>query len=256
MFTDEQFEQLEAEEREITLEAIAVMILLLSETNSSLEKELRSFYQKYGKDGVVTYQQARKWVSDTDHRKRLNVLLEKIIEEFDFTLRKLNPQFKAFLLEVIKKENLFFDINPLEVDTDKILTTKWGEEQLTWSERLQKDVMLWALYLGTDVKRALLQRATIDSVIQKMNKRFDSIYNAVKTLGLSESTAVGSITRKNIFKTLGVGKYSFYTLPDERRCETCGSMHGLIFPMTAYEVGVTASPLHPRCRCYEIPVWD
>ena len=73
MYTDEQFEQLEQEELEITEEEIALMLLLLSATKSTVEKELRDFYSKYGKDGVVTYQEARKWISSADHRRRLTV---------------------------------------------------------------------------------------------------------------------------------------------------------------------------------------
>ena len=89
-----------------------------------------------------------------------------------------------------------------------------------------------------------------------LDKRFKSMESIIKTLGLSESTAVGSIARQRIFRELGITKYQFYTKADERTCETCGAMHGLIFPMSAYEVGVTASPVHPRCRCWEVPLWD
>ena len=59
-----------------------------------------------------------------------------------------------------------------------------------------------------------------------------------------------------IFKKLGINRYGFYSRVDERRCEYCGSLHGKTFPITAYEVGVTASPIHPRCRCWEVPITD
>lgn len=67
MYTEEQFINLEQEERELTDEAIAIMLLILANIKGDLEKELQSFYQKYGKDGVVTYSEARKWVSEQDH---------------------------------------------------------------------------------------------------------------------------------------------------------------------------------------------
>ena len=75
MYTDEQFEQLEQEERALTEEAIVLAILLLQTTMSDIEKELRSFYQQYGKDGTMSWQQARKWVSNKDHRRRITMLL-------------------------------------------------------------------------------------------------------------------------------------------------------------------------------------
>ena len=46
MFTEEQFVQLEQEERTLTDEAIVAMLLILTNTKGNLEKELREFYQK------------------------------------------------------------------------------------------------------------------------------------------------------------------------------------------------------------------
>ena len=252
-YTDEQFEKLEQEERTITDEAIAVMILLLSNAHSNLEKELRLFYQKYGKDGVVTYAEARKWVGASDHRRRLTALLALVSAELASTHNKLTPEFKSFLTKVIGKESGFFDV---EIDEEPVLQKDWGADKSNWQERLANDIALWTLYLGSDIKRLIHRQATIDAVLAQVDKRFKSIKNILEALALTESTAIGSIARNAIFDELGISKYQFYTKEDERRCETCGSMHGLIFPISAYEVGVTASPLHPRCRCWEVPIWD
>ena len=251
MWTEEQFIELEQEERTLTDEAIAVMILLTQNVRYSLEKELRNFYQQYGKDGVVTYADARKWVSDKDHTKRLTALLLFMSNEFQSILPELTTELENMLKSVIQKESGFFDI---EVDDTKLLNKKWGIDDSTWLDRLDEDIDLWTTRVASDLKRSLLQRKTLDEVLTKVNKRFDGIESAVTTLGLSESTAVGSLARQKIFKELGVTKYQFYTKADERTCETCGAMNGLVFPMSAYEVGVTASPVHPRCRCWEVPI--
>lgn len=253
MWTEEQFIELEQEERTITDEGILAMILLLGIVKGNLEKELRAFYQKYGKDGVVTYTEARKWVSEQDHTKRLTALTMYMSGEFEKILPKATDEFEKLLRAVIQKESGFFDI---EVDEDKILEKKWGNDESTWDERLEDDILLWVLYFANDWKRAMLQRKHLDDVLKQLDKRFNSIESVLTTLGLSESTAVGSLVRQKIFRELGYTKYQFYTKADERTCETCGSMHGLIFPMSAYEVGVTASPVHPRCRCWEVPIRD
>ena len=250
IYTEEQFDKLEQEERVITDEAIAAMLLLLASTKSNLENELRKFYQQYGKDGIVTYQEARKWVGSNNRRKRLTVLLLFINENFDQLANDLTPQFKAMLEEVVDKERLFFEV---DIDDDA-LTEQWGADEKTWEERLADDVALWAAYLAADIKQSLLKHKTIDEVLAQMHKRFASMGYVLDKLGLTESTAVGSIARKQAFKALGITKYEFFTRADERTCEVCGSMHGLVFPISAYEIGVTASPLHPRCRCWEVPI--
>lgn len=255
MYTDEQFEQLEQEERTITDEAIALMLLLLADTKSTLEKELRDFYSKYGRDGVVTYAEARKWIGGNDHRRRITALLTYVQTNFDELQEKLSPVFYEMLVDVIGKEVTFFNVD-FENVADKPLDESWGADEKTWQERLVNDIALWCAYILMDIKQHMLKSRSIDELIAKLNKRFAYMESILTTLGLSESTAIGSMARRMIFRELGVSQYQFYTKADERTCEICGSMHGLIFPISAYEIGVTASPLHPRCRCWEVPIMD
>lgn len=253
MYDEEEFIALEEEERDITDETIAAILLILASTKGNLEKELRNFYQKYGKDGVVTYAEARKWVSEQNHQRRLTALALYASLEFTSALSKMKTELEKMLKSVIGKETGFFDV---EIDVDAILDMAWGEDMSTWLDRLEADVDLWNVRISSDWKKAFLRGDSLDDVLEQLNKRFKSINSIVESLGLSESTAIGSLARQKIFKELGITKYQFYTKPDERRCEVCGSMHGLVFPISAYEVGVTASPIHPRCRCWEVPILE
>ena len=221
---------------------MVVLLLLLSSLKEDLQGERQKFYRKYGSDGIVTYQEARKWVSDKDHRRRLTVLLLAITSKFDLTLPQLNSKFKSLLKDISGKESGFFDV---EINVDKVLNTKWGVDDSKWSNRLSDDVDLWTAYVMNDIKRSMIKQDDIAKVLDQIDKRFGTIENVMRALVVTESTAVGSIARKEIFKELGVEKYQFFTRADERTCNVCGSLHGVIFPMSAYEVGVTASPVHP-----------
>lgn len=253
MRSTEEYERLEQEELEITNDSIKAVNLVIANAHGSIENALRSFYQKYGKDGVVTYAEARKWVNEQDHRRRLTALSALILLEFGSIFSQSKGIFSSFLTSIVGKENAFFG---LTIDSDKILNKPWGADDSTWLERLENDVNIWNVRIVGDIKRAILQRKNLDEVLAILTKRFGSIEAVVRKLGLSESTAIGSLARQEIFKELGIKKYKFYTKPDERRCETCGAMHGLIFPMSVYEVGSTASPLHPHCRCWEVPITE
>jgi SPP1 gp7 family putative phage head morphogenesis protein len=129
-------------------------------------------------------------------------------------------------------------------------------DDLYWLDRLEADVNLWKVTIASDLKQAIHKGASLDDVLKQLNKRFGSIDKVLTKLGLSESTAVGSLSRQAIFKELGIAKYQFYTKVDERRCEQCGALHGVVFPISAFEVGVTASPIHPHCRCWEVPILE
>lgn len=250
MWTDEQFDELEQEEHALTEEAIIAMLLLLELTKEDIEKELRNFYQQYGKDGVVTWNDVRKWTIGRNRKRRMTVLLLFLADKFDELQANLTPKFTTLLTKVVKKEFDFFDVD-LE---DDILDTPWGVDDATWFTRLSDDVDLWEAYIDNDLKRSFMRQANIDEVLEQLDKRFMSMERIIKRLALTESTAIGSIARKQIFKELGIKKYRFYAREDERTCEHCGALHGLTFPMTAYEVGVTASPIHAHCRCWEVPI--
>jgi SPP1 gp7 family putative phage head morphogenesis protein len=251
MYTEEQFIELEQSERQLTDEEIAVMLIILADMIGDVKTEITKFYQKYGKDGVVTYSEARKWIGEQDHRRRLTALNLVISGKFNSAYNEMKPIFKRMLESVVDKETTFFDV---QVDKEKTLDTKWGSDNSTWSQRLEDDINLWTIYILNDIKQSILKRKDINSVLDLIDERHTSMTKILKKLGLTESTAIGSIARHKIFKGLGISQYQFYTKVDERRCETCGSMHGHVFPISAYEVGVTASPLHPHCRCWEVPI--
>ena len=253
MYTDQQFIELEQEELALTDEAVAAILLIMATAHGNIEKELRNFYYEYGRDGVVTYAEARKWVSEQDHRRRLTALTMYLAYEFNSALLKVKHTLETMLKSVIAKETGFFGV---EVDVDKILSLPWGEDMSTWLKRLEADGSMWQVRIAGDWKQALLRGDTLDDVLTQLSKRFKNIGTISEALGISESTAIGSLARQKIFQELGITKYRYYTKPDEQRCDECGAMHGHIFPMSAYEVGVTASPIHPRCRCWEVPILE
>lgn len=250
MYSEEQFEELEDEELSITNETIVTMLALLRSLHKSIETDIREFYQNYGKDGVVTRSQAIKKISDKDKRKRMFVLLLTLNSKFEFTWGVLDQEFKKLVTEIIKLEKEFFGVDLDFEDLD----LEWGEDWLTYADRLEDDVYLWCNRVKNDVRLATLTRSTLDELLKDLDKRFNTMKSVLESLVLTESSAIDSIARKECFKEIGVKKYQYFAQRDERTCEKCGRLHGKIFPMSEYQQGVTASPLHPRCRCWEVPI--
>ena len=251
MYTDEQLEKVEEGERVITDDGIAMVLLLLNYLGNDLENELRKFYQKYGKDGVITYSEARKWIDEKDHRKRLFVLFLALDEHFNKSFDKVKSQFRDFLTGVIKYESDFFDVG---LDIDKLLSKSWGQDDLTWLERLKEDFEYYEAKLFSNIKTAMIREFDIDDVIEELDNLIGSFGRTEEALGITESTTINSFARNEVMKAKGAKKYRFYAREDERTCEYCGALHGKVFPIAQFEVGVTASPIHPRCRCWEVPI--
>lgn len=253
MYTDEELEQLEEEEHSHAVETFALILLMLSDISSDLEKEYNSFYRKYGKDGVVTYNEARKWVSEQDHRRRLTVMFLLIASQFDKAFVDFENNFRNHLKHIVETEAKYFGV---DLNIEDILNTPWGVDDLTWMDRLYAYHDKWIATISNDLKTALFKRKSLDDILDDLADRFTSMEKILWKLYTTETTAVGSLARQKVFKELGVKKYRFYTRADERTCEHCGALHGLVFPISAFEIGVTASPIHAHCRCFEIPIVD
>jgi SPP1 gp7 family putative phage head morphogenesis protein len=253
MLTDIELEQLEKSERDVIDEELAAMLLILANCRDDTLRELTYFYQKYGTDGRITYAEARKWVSEQDHTRRFTALLLAISASMTAAFTGFNEHFRSFLTEIIKQESDAFNV---DLPLDAILETKWGMDDSVWNDRLKVHREKWVNIIGRDVKQAVLRQSRIDDIVDIIKRRFVTMEHVLERLGYTEGTAIGSMARRRIFKDLGVTKYQFFTRDDERTCEVCGEMHNRIFPISAYEVGVTASPLHPNCRCWEVPIID
>lgn len=249
-YTIAELKRLEEEENELTNEAIAAMLLLLKESKGDLEKELRNFYSTYGKDGVITYQEARKWISSSNHTRRLFALNSIIADSFDESYKAFGNALRSHLEEVVLKEARFFGIT---LDVDDILNTPWGVDDLTWLERLIANQNKQTLVFGNDIKLSILKKDSILEVLEQAAKRGESMEFVLKRLWRTESNAISSISRKRIYEELGIREYRFIHI-DKCGCEECNDMDGRIFPLSEYVVGVTANPLHPHCRDTTVPI--
>ena len=250
IYDEEYLQQLADDEDEMSEAAILAMISVVTSSQSELEKELRLFYQKHGTDGVITYSEARKWVNERDHRRRLTLLALLLSDTFSKVFSDVRPIFQSLTDNIIKQEFDYFGVAP---DPPSL---RWGSDNSDWFNRLSDNVIAWESKIMLDIKRGMLTEKNIDEMLKTLDKRFMSIENILQRLVVTETTAISSIARKAAFKELGIGKYKFYAQVDERTCEQCGALHGLIFPISAYEVGVTAPAIHTNCRCYTLPIRD
>ena len=252
MYTEEELRELGIEEDELTEEELILLLAALHTTLDALEKELRAFYQKYGKDGVVTYADVRKWVSSKNHTKRLFFLNQTIADVFDTGFNNFEKSFTTHLEDIIMREADFFGV---DLDVDKILETVWGEDESNWLQRLTAHRDRWTAQISNDLKVSFLKGDSILDVITQMAKRGESMDKILARLWRTESNAISSIARQEIFNKLGVKNYRFIHV-DRCECEECNEMHNKVFPLSAYEVGVTANPLHPNCGDRTAPVFN
>lgn len=252
MYTEEELKKLSEEEDSLTEEAIAAILITLGITESELKKEIRNFYATYATDGVITYAEARKWVSAKNHTRRLFALNQIIDSLFQDAFSEFEKTFTDYLRKIILKEADFFGIN---LDVSKILDTAWGADGLTGLQRLLAHRSKWTSVIGNDLKISFLKRDNLADVLTQMAKRGESIDKVLARLLRTEASATSAIARKEIYDALGIKKYRFIHI-DGCSCETCNDMHNQVFLISEYVVGVTANPLHPNCDDTTQPIVD
>ena len=252
MYTREELIALGEEEDELTEEELLLLLAVSHTTLSDLKNEISSFYQKYGKDGVVTYSEARKWVSSKNHTKRLILLNQTILGVFENGFNNFETSFANHLQSIIKQEADFFGV---DIDVDDILSKAWGVDESTWLKRLTAHRSKWATQIIYDLKLSVLKQDSILDVLTQITKRGQSMDTILARLWRTEANAVSSLARQKIFKELGITKYRFIHV-DGCTCEKCSDMHNKVFPISEYVVGITANPLHPNCKDRTEPIME
>lgn len=136
---------------------------------------------------------------------------------------------------------------------DKIISTPYTADGLNFSERL------WGKHrpellqkLNTDLVQTLIRGEDPQKLINSIAKRFEVSKKQAGGLIMTESAFFASASTRDSYKELGAEKFEVLATLDSGTCEDCGGREGEPVPMSEYEVGTTAPPFHPRCRCTTI----
>lgn len=241
------------------------------------DRELEEFkwtvnqYIKYGKENALN----ENWMRELEnasakyHIDRLEAMklqiqqhAEKLYSAFgggteDFLKKTYTEQFYKTAFEIAKGVEVGFSLEALDIDKiDTVLAHPWAQDGKAFSDRIwdNKDKLVRNLHneLAQNIIRGESPQKAINNLAKKMKVSKIQAGNLIMT----ETAAVASRARKKCFEELDVEAYEIDATLDGRTCEACGSMDRKVFKMDEYEVGVTAPPFHPRCRCDISPAFD
>ena len=112
--------------------------------------------------------------------------------------------------------------------------------------------------LSTSVKSTLVKgfrnEMTVDQVVKEVSKTMGVGEAVAKRLVVTENTHFSTYATYLAIKEAGYTEYQYFSRLTANTCEDCMALHLSIFPIEAYEEGVTAPTLHPYCVCYIKPV--
>lgn len=229
-------------------------------------------YIKHAKENAVTgaWEKELERASVRVHVSRLEALLLQlqnaaenfIAKEHSLTDELLNGLYMEgyyrMLFEINKKYNIISSFNILdEKQVHSVLMNPWSADGVNFSKRIWGNHRAKLVStLKHELTRQLIGLQSPKTTVNAILKRFNVARANAETLVYTEAAAIASRSLHDSFKELGVKKYKIIATLDVRTCEKCRDMDHKEFALSDFEIGNTAPPFHPRCRCTYGPVVD
>lgn len=143
---------------------------------------------------------------------------------------------------------------------DRVLARPWTADGHEFSARIWDNRAEMVGKLHQELTRQIITGDSPDKAITELSKYVKQEAGRARqkagTLVMTEAAAIGNQAQHDCFKDLDVEQFEVVETLDSRTCETCGDMDGRHYPMTSFEIGVTAPPFHPNCRGCIAPYFD
>ena len=247
---------------------------------SSELKELKwniEEYIKYGKENARSFDS--KWMKELEnasvkyHISRLEALKLNIQQQaevaFGNELDALDSMMRSMyqdgyyrtIYEIQKGIGLGWGIG--SVDNKKlasVITKPWSADGKNFSSRIWGARTQMVSELHQELTRTLAQGKPADEAIKSLTTYLkDKTRNAKYKAGrlvMTEQAFISSAAQRDAFKELDVEEFEVVATLDSKTSKICQDMDGRHYPMSQYEVGVTAPPFHPWCRSTTVPYFD
>lgn len=138
----------------------------------------------------------------------------------------------------------------------KALSRPWTADGLTFRDRCWTDKQKLVSTVNTQLTQMIIRGEAPDRAIAAISKQFEVSKSKAGRLVMTESAYFSSAAQKDSFNALDVELYKNVAALDGDTCNHCGAMDGKVFKMSEYQVGLTAPPYHPWCRCCTAPYFE
>lgn len=138
----------------------------------------------------------------------------------------------------------------------KVLSRPWTVDGQTFRDRCWTNKESLVNSVNTQLTQMIIRGEAPDQAIAAISKQFNVSKSKAGRLIMTESAYFSSAAQKDCYGELGVERYKIVASFDQDTCELCGALDGKVFKMSEYQVGLTAPPFHPWCRCCTAPYFE
>ncbi len=139
---------------------------------------------------------------------------------------------------------------------ERVLSRPWTADGQTFRDRCWTNKQALVSSVNTQLTQMIVRGEAPDKAIRAVARQFEVSKAKAGRLVMTESAYFASAAQKDCYGELGVERYKIVAALDRDTCETCGALDGQLFKMSEYQVGATAPPFHPWCRCCTAPYFE
>lgn len=193
----------------------------------------------------------------------INLILETRLEEINQMYSDKMEEFSIDLykevyyneLYELQQENGTFWVVPAVVISEILnkLLKPWTADGINFVERIEIRSSQLLDQIRREITQSILMGENPDNIVDTVRKRFKVSLSAAKNIINTESTRVVSEATRDAMRESEIKYYQLRAVLDARTSDICLGMNGKIFPLSEFEIGITASPFHSHCRTIEVP---
>ena len=191
-------------------------------------------------------------------QQQLEVLFGNQLDRIDTAMKDIYTSgYYKTAFELQRGVGVGWDFATLDDKTiAKVISKPWAVDGKNFSERIWNNktklinemhkTLTQNIILGQDPQKA------ITAISEKMKV---SKVNAGR-LVMTEEAFFSAAAQKECFAELDVEQFEIVATLDSHTSQICRDMDGKHFPVSQYQIGVTAPPFHVNCRSTTCPYFD
>lgn len=222
------------------------------------ENAINGTWMKQLENASARYHISRLEAIQLQMQQSLEVMFGNQLDSIDFTMRDVyRSGYYHTAFEIQKGVGVGWDFTTLdEKQISKIINKPWAVDGKNFSERVWGNRQKLVNELNNELTKNIILGQDPQKAIDAIAKKMNTSKNAAGRLVMTEEAFFSSAAQKDCFDELDVEQFEIVATLDSHTSEICRDMDGKHFPMSQWEVGVTAPPFHVWCRSTTVPFFD
>lgn len=191
-------------------------------------------------------------------QQSIEMLFGNQLDSIDGAMRSVYTSgYYRTAFELQKGVGVGWDFATLDDKTiSKVINKPWAADGKNFSDRIWSNKQKLVNELNTTLTQNIILGQDPQKAIDVIARKMNTSKNNAGRLVMTEEAFFSSAGQKDCFTELDVEQFEIVATLDSHTSEICREMDGKHFPMSQWEVGVTAPPFHVWCRSTTVPYFD